>query len=63
MLIIRSRCDRAAQITWISATMYFDALGQVRAPRWSRGRVALLGDAALCTPVPGLSPAHPCVPV
>jgi 2-polyprenyl-6-methoxyphenol hydroxylase-like FAD-dependent oxidoreductase len=25
---------------------YFDAMSQVRLPRWSRGRVALLGDAA-----------------
>jgi 2-polyprenyl-6-methoxyphenol hydroxylase-like FAD-dependent oxidoreductase len=36
------------------APMYFDALGQVRAPRWSSGRVALLGDAAFCpSPVGG----------
>jgi 2-polyprenyl-6-methoxyphenol hydroxylase-like FAD-dependent oxidoreductase len=30
------------------APMYFDAVGQVRVPRWSRGRVTLLGDAAFC---------------
>lgn len=30
------------------APLYFDAAGQVRAPTWSRGRVALLGDAAFC---------------
>lgn len=30
------------------APLYFDALGQVRSPRWSAGRVALLGDAAHC---------------
>jgi 2-polyprenyl-6-methoxyphenol hydroxylase-like FAD-dependent oxidoreductase len=37
-----------------NAPMYFDALGQVRAPRWSKGRVALLGDAAFCpSPVGG----------
>jgi 2-polyprenyl-6-methoxyphenol hydroxylase-like FAD-dependent oxidoreductase len=36
------------------APMYFDALGQVRAPRWSKGRVVLLGDAAYCpSPVGG----------
>jgi 2-polyprenyl-6-methoxyphenol hydroxylase-like FAD-dependent oxidoreductase len=36
------------------APMYFDAVGQVRAPRWSEGRVALLGDAAFCpSPVGG----------
>ncbi|WP_037051021.1 FAD-dependent monooxygenase [Pseudonocardia halophobica] len=28
--------------------LYAEVLGQVRAPRWSRGRVALLGDAAYC---------------
>jgi 2-polyprenyl-6-methoxyphenol hydroxylase-like FAD-dependent oxidoreductase len=36
------------------APMYFDAIGQVRAPRWSKGRIALLGDAAFCpSPVGG----------
>ncbi|MEJ8278125.1 FAD-dependent monooxygenase [Pseudonocardia spirodelae] len=30
------------------APMYFDAVGQVRAPRWSSGRVVLLGDSAHC---------------
>jgi 2-polyprenyl-6-methoxyphenol hydroxylase-like FAD-dependent oxidoreductase len=36
------------------APMYFDAIGQVRAPAWSKGRVALLGDAAFCpSPVGG----------
>jgi 2-polyprenyl-6-methoxyphenol hydroxylase-like FAD-dependent oxidoreductase len=36
------------------APMYFDALGQVRAPQWSEGRVTLLGDAAFCpSPVGG----------
>ncbi len=35
--------------------MYFECIGQVRAPRWSRGRVALLGDAAWCaSPVSGM---------
>jgi 2-polyprenyl-6-methoxyphenol hydroxylase-like FAD-dependent oxidoreductase len=33
------------------ATLYFEAVAQVRAPRWSRGRVALVGDAA-CGPSP-----------
>ena len=33
---------------------YFDALGQVRAPSWSSGRIALVGDAAHCaSPVTG----------
>ena len=30
------------------APMYFSAVGQVSAPVWSSGRVALLGDAAFC---------------
>ncbi|HEY2510073.1 MAG TPA: FAD-binding domain [Polyangiaceae bacterium] len=28
--------------------VYFDRLSQIRIPRWSRGRVALVGDAAAC---------------
>ena len=28
--------------------VYFDAVSQVRLPQWSRGRVALVGDAAYC---------------
>jgi 2-polyprenyl-6-methoxyphenol hydroxylase-like FAD-dependent oxidoreductase len=31
-----------------SAELYFDSVAQVHAPAWSRGRVALLGDAAYC---------------
>lgn len=35
--------------------LYTDAIGQVRAPRWSNGRVALVGDAAYCaSPVSGM---------
>ncbi|MET0318203.1 MAG: FAD-dependent monooxygenase [Rhodococcus fascians] len=30
------------------APLYFSAVGQVRSPRWSKGRVALLGDTAFC---------------
>ena len=30
------------------APLYFSAVGQVSTPVWSRGRVALLGDAAFC---------------
>lgn len=34
---------------------YFEATGQVRMPRWSRGRVALVGDAAYCaSPISGM---------
>jgi 2-polyprenyl-6-methoxyphenol hydroxylase-like FAD-dependent oxidoreductase len=30
------------------APLYFSAVGQVSTPTWSRGRIALLGDAAFC---------------
>lgn len=30
------------------APMYFSVAGQLRSPTWSKGRVALLGDAAFC---------------
>ena len=30
------------------ASLYFSALGQVSTPVWSKGRIALLGDAAFC---------------
>ncbi|KQO78714.1 MULTISPECIES: FAD-dependent monooxygenase [unclassified Methylobacterium] len=34
---------------------YFDVLRQVRMPRWSKGRIALTGDAAWCaTPLAGI---------
>ncbi|WP_437304291.1 FAD-dependent monooxygenase [Sorangium sp. So ce388] len=34
---------------------YFESIGQVKMPRWSRGRVALVGDAAYCaSPVSGM---------
>jgi 2-polyprenyl-6-methoxyphenol hydroxylase-like FAD-dependent oxidoreductase len=28
--------------------LYFDAVAQVRTPRWSKGRIGLVGDAAAC---------------
>ncbi|HRA07276.1 MAG TPA: FAD-dependent monooxygenase [Propionicimonas sp.] len=35
--------------------VYFEAVGQVHAPRWSKGRIVLLGDAAYCaSPVSGM---------
>ena len=34
---------------------YFDVLRQVRLPQWSKGRIALMGDAAWCaTPLAGI---------
>lgn len=38
-----------------SEDIYFDAVSQVMAPRWSHGRTALVGDAAYCpAPVSGM---------
>ncbi len=38
-----------------AAPYYFDAIGQVRLPSWSRGRVGLVGDAAYCAaPLSGM---------
>ncbi|MWN16072.1 FAD-binding monooxygenase, partial [Escherichia coli] len=35
--------------------LYYEQIGQVHAPRWSSGRVALVGDAAYCaSPVSGM---------
>lgn len=35
--------------------MYFESIGQVRAPRWSSGRVVLVGDAGYCaSPASGM---------
>jgi 2-polyprenyl-6-methoxyphenol hydroxylase-like FAD-dependent oxidoreductase len=31
-----------------AAELYFDAVSQIRMPQWSKGRVALVGDAAHC---------------
>ncbi|MCA2216690.1 FAD-dependent monooxygenase [Jidongwangia harbinensis] len=37
------------------APYYFDAVGQVRIPRWSKGRIGLVGDAAYCAaPLSGM---------
>ena len=34
--------------------VYFDKVGQIKSPRWSVGRVAMIGDAAYCpTPLTG----------
>jgi 2-polyprenyl-6-methoxyphenol hydroxylase-like FAD-dependent oxidoreductase len=54
-----------ADVGWVAARvlaalddapLYFDAVGQARMPSWSRGRVALVGDAAYCSsPVSGMS--------
>ena len=38
-----------------SPDLYLDAVGQVRMPRWSKGRIAVVGDAAYCaSPISGM---------
>ncbi len=38
-----------------SSSLYLDRIAQVRLPSWSRGRIAVLGDAAYCaTPISGM---------
>ncbi|WP_296259586.1 MULTISPECIES: FAD-dependent monooxygenase [unclassified Pseudomonas] len=35
--------------------LYLEAVGQVKLPRWSKGRIALVGDAAYCaSPISGM---------
>ena len=38
-----------------ASDLYFDQISQVRMPRWSKGRIALVGDAAYCaSPISGM---------
>jgi 2-polyprenyl-6-methoxyphenol hydroxylase-like FAD-dependent oxidoreductase len=41
-------CPRILDAVDASEDLYFDVVSQVRLPRWSAGRVALVGDAAAC---------------
>jgi 2-polyprenyl-6-methoxyphenol hydroxylase-like FAD-dependent oxidoreductase len=41
-------CDEILAAMQHSDSLYFDAVAQIRIDSWSRGRVALLGDAAYC---------------
>ena len=46
---------RVLEQMWSARDFYFDLLAQVRMERWTRGRVALLGDAGYSpSPVTGL---------
>ncbi|MFF7725761.1 FAD-dependent monooxygenase [Streptomyces sp. NPDC008001] len=46
---------RLLQAMHSAPDFFFDSMGQVRLDNWSRGRVALLGDAGYCaTPLTGL---------
>jgi 2-polyprenyl-6-methoxyphenol hydroxylase-like FAD-dependent oxidoreductase len=41
-------CPRILAALDASDDVYFDVVSQIRMPRWSQGRVALVGDAAAC---------------
>lgn len=41
-------CDAILQLLEDGPDLYFDRVSQTRMPAWSRGRVALIGDAAAC---------------
>lgn len=46
--------DRIREAIDETDDLYFDEIGQIIAPRWSDGRVAMIGDAAYCpTPISG----------
>ncbi len=46
--------DRIGQAIDETDDLYFDEVGQIKASRWSDGRVAMIGDAAYCpTPISG----------
>lgn len=49
------RCAELVEAAWTADDFYLDALVQVHMPRWTSGRVALIGDAACCpSPLTGL---------
>jgi 2-polyprenyl-6-methoxyphenol hydroxylase-like FAD-dependent oxidoreductase len=41
-------CDQMLAELERAGELYFDTVSQIRMPNWSRGRVALIGDAAFC---------------
>jgi 2-polyprenyl-6-methoxyphenol hydroxylase-like FAD-dependent oxidoreductase len=46
--------DRICQAIDGADELYLDKAGQIKAPRWSVGRMAMIGDAAYCpTPISG----------
>ncbi|MEV6038179.1 FAD-dependent monooxygenase [Nonomuraea sp. NPDC052116] len=53
--LIQERCSglrwevpKLLEAMWKADDFYFDAMAQVRMERWSKGRVALVGDAGYC---------------
>jgi 2-polyprenyl-6-methoxyphenol hydroxylase-like FAD-dependent oxidoreductase len=45
---LRWKTPEVIEAMWAAADFYTDAMAQIHMPYWSRGRVALLGDAAHC---------------
>ncbi|NUQ72896.1 MAG: FAD-binding domain [Polyangiaceae bacterium] len=41
-------CNDILKAVGAADALYFDRMSQVRMPRWTKGRVALVGDAAFC---------------
>ncbi|HUO02080.1 MAG TPA: FAD-dependent monooxygenase, partial [Rhizomicrobium sp.] len=41
-------CRRILEELDRTQDLYFDRVSQIRMPRWSKGRIALIGDAAFC---------------
>ena len=41
-------CSRILDALDRTQELYFDSVSQIRMPSWSRGRIALVGDAAFC---------------
>ena len=41
-------CPRILDVLERAQELYFDRVSQIRMPRWSRGRIVLIGDAAFC---------------
>ncbi|WP_030669645.1 FAD-dependent monooxygenase [Streptomyces rimosus] len=48
------RTEELAQTVWGTDGLYFDSISRVDVPRWSTGRIALLGDAAYGATVGGM---------
>jgi len=46
-------CDAIIDALEASRDVYFDRVSQIRMPAWTKGRVALIGDAAFCVSLLG----------
>ncbi|GAA2778664.1 FAD-dependent monooxygenase [Nonomuraea dietziae] len=45
---LRWEAPRLLEAMWKAPDFYFDSMAQIRMPSWSKGRVALVGDAGYC---------------